>query len=97
MINYDDWFILAEQRYQSPEWVSLEPDSTMVVLPIIVRIVKADFDGDGTVDFDDFFIFLDHFGAAWGEPSYEMRFDLNGDGVINFPDFFKFADLFSDD
>ena len=48
----------------------------------------GDFNGDGVVDFADFFMFADGFGLA--DPAY----DLNGDGQINYGDFFLFADAF---
>ena len=52
----------------------------------------ADFDGDGTVGFDDFFLFADAFGQpATGDFA---RFDLSGDAQISFDDFFLFADAF---
>ena len=52
----------------------------------------ADFDGDGTVGFDDFFLFADAFGqSATGDLA---RFDLSGDTQIGFDDFFLFADAF---
>ena len=48
----------------------------------------ADFNGDGTVDFADFFEFVDAFGGS------DPRFDLNGDGSVDFADFFEFVDAF---
>ncbi len=56
--------------------------------------VSADFDGNGRVDFDDFFLFADAFGRRRGEAGYNLKFDLNADGDINFDDFFLFADRF---
>ena len=53
---------------------------------------KADFNDDGAVDFDDFFLFADAFGQPLeGEAA---RFDLNDDGAVDFDDFFLFADAF---
>lgn len=54
----------------------------------------GDFNGDGKVTFDDFFLFADAFGAKRGEKNYEERFDLVGDGQIGFGDFFLLADNF---
>ena len=50
---------------------------------------SADFDGNGAVNFDDFFLFASAFGqkAAGGD----ARFDLDGDGEVDFDDFFAFA------
>ncbi|MBN62681.1 MAG: hypothetical protein CME20_15095, partial [Gemmatimonadetes bacterium] len=51
---------------------------------------NADFDGDGSVGFGDFFLFADAFGAVLPD----LRYDLDGDGDIGFGDFFVFADVF---
>lgn len=48
----------------------------------------ADWNGDGEVDVNDFFAFLDSF--VDGDP----RADLNGDGEIDVGDFFLFLGLF---
>ena len=48
----------------------------------------ADFDGDGEVSFDDFFLFADAFGGS------DERFDLDGNGAVDLADFFLFADHF---
>ena len=48
----------------------------------------ADFDGDGEVGFDDFFLFADAFGGS------DERFDLDGNGAVDLADFFLFADHF---
>jgi hypothetical protein len=50
----------------------------------------ADFDGDGVVDFKDFFMFADAFGADVADLDY----DLDGDGNVGLGDFFVFADAF---
>lgn len=53
-----------------------------------VQPLAGDFDGDGGVDFDDFFLFA----AAFG--SQDAKFDLDGDGRVDFDDFFLFAAQF---
>ena len=50
--------------------------------------LTGDFDMNGRVDFDDFFLFADAFGGT------DPRFDLNGNGRVDFDDFFLFADNF---
>jgi len=50
--------------------------------------LPGDFDGDGTVDFADFFLFADAFGSA------DSGYDLDGNGQVDFADFFLFADAF---
>ena len=49
---------------------------------------------DDAVDFNDFFLFADHFGMLEGESGFDALFDLNGDHRIDFADFFLFADHF---
>ena len=49
---------------------------------------KPDFDGDGTVGFEDFFLFAEAFGGS------DPRFDLDGSGSVDFADFFLFAEHF---
>lgn len=58
------------------------------------RNPNPDFDGDGTVDFDDFVLFAGKFGSRQGDAEYEFRFDLDGDGAIGFSDFLVFAGAF---
>lgn len=55
--------------------------------------LPGDFNEDGSVDFDDFFAFVDNFGKPIAEASL---FDVNGsgDGTIDFDDFFAFVDNF---
>jgi len=49
----------------------------------------ADFDGDGEVEFNDFFLFASAFGQkATGD---NARYDLDSNGEIDFGDFFIFA------
>jgi len=50
-------------------------------------------EGD-TVDFDDFFLFADHFGLNEGDDGYDSMFDIVATGTIDFDDFFRFADDF---
>jgi len=53
--------------------------------------IAGDFDGNGQIDFSDFFLFADQFGKKVqpGNP-----YDLEPDGQIDFSDFFVFADQF---
>ena len=54
----------------------------------------GDFQGDGQVGFDDFFMLAERFGKRNGDSGYGNAYDLNSDGQINFDDFFLFVDLF---
>jgi len=58
-----------------------------------VAVVQAgDFDQNGRVDLDDFFLFAEQFQRR--VPPAEPRFDLDDDGQVFYSDFFRFADLF---
>jgi subtilisin family serine protease len=48
----------------------------------------ADFNGDGSVTFSDFILFVQAYGST------ETRFDLNTNGRVDFSDFIIFANLF---
>ena len=54
----------------------------------------ADFDGDGTVGFQDFVQFAARFGLSQGDERYDARYDLDGDSTIGFSDFVIFANAF---
>ncbi|MBI2579435.1 MAG: hypothetical protein HYW27_00860 [Candidatus Aenigmarchaeota archaeon] len=49
---------------------------------------RADFNDDGTIDFNDFFLFSDAFETEDG------FFDLSNNGMVDYDDFFIFADNF---
>ena len=53
-----------------------------------LALATLDFNGDGEINFADFFLFADAFGTT------DARFDLDGSGVVDFGDFFIFADAF---
>ena len=62
--------------------------NSQIQVRVRARTLAADFDGDGQVDFSDFFLFADHFlGAA-------IRYDLDGSGRVDLEDFFLFAESF---
>ena len=54
----------------------------------------GDFDGDGDVDFDDFFLFADQFGTTPADDNWNPLYSLDGDDDVDFDDFFIFADNF---
>ncbi|MDP3710396.1 MAG: M64 family metallopeptidase [bacterium] len=58
------------------------------------EVLAADFDEDGEVDLEDFFIFVDVFGKKVVPTDPRFKFDLDKDGEVSFGDFFIFADLF---
>ncbi|MBI2172831.1 MAG: hypothetical protein HYT73_01305 [Candidatus Aenigmarchaeota archaeon] len=67
--------------------------SSVVRVPQVIPNV-VDYDRDGIVDFDDFFMFADAFGKRTGESGFNAKFDLDKDGVVDYTDFFAFADNF---
>ena len=55
---------------------------------------QGDFNGDGIVSFDDFFLFADKFGIGVGEAGYDVLYDMDSSDRVDFGDFFIFADVF---
>ena len=55
----------------------------------------ADFDGDCTVNFDDFLIFAAAYGKTATDGDFDAKFDLNGNGAVDFPDFLIFVAAFT--
>ena len=53
------------------------------------------FNGDGAVDYDDFFLFADHFGITSESPNWDAAYSLDDDGDVDFDDFFVLANLFN--
>jgi hypothetical protein len=49
---------------------------------------------DARVDYDDFFIFADHFGLTAASEAFEPAFDFSPNNAVDFDDFFIFADNF---
>ncbi|OGG46661.1 MAG: hypothetical protein A3F84_07405 [Candidatus Handelsmanbacteria bacterium RIFCSPLOWO2_12_FULL_64_10] len=55
---------------------------------------KSDFDGNGVVDLNDFFLFAERYGQSAGQAGFDAKFDVIGDGKIDQADFFIFAQNF---
>ena len=55
---------------------------------------SADFDGDGEVGFNDFFLFANAFGFKKGDKAFDGKLDLDQNGEVEFNDFFLFANEF---
>lgn len=60
----------------------------------VVNTPSPDFNNDGRVSFEDFFLFGDAFGLIVAEHPEAAAFDLDMDGEVGFGDFFLFADEF---
>jgi len=61
------------------------------------NIIVGDFDGNGTVNFTDFFRFADHFSTTPSSDNWDPVYDFDGNETVNFQDFFRFADDFGAD
>ena len=57
---------------------------------------RADFSGDGLVDFADFLLFVQQYGLSRGDERYDVRYDLDRDGTIGFGDFLIFANAYGE-
>lgn len=62
--------------------------------PAFSDSLKSDFDGNGVVDLNDFFLFAERYGQSAGQAGFDARFDIIGDGKIDQADFFVFAQNF---
>ncbi len=55
---------------------------------------SPDFDGNGKVDFEDFFLFAAVFGSR--APADLAKYDLDNGGLVDLEDFFMFAQAFGE-
>jgi hypothetical protein len=80
--------IVSQVSFHRLDRVADKRDVSAVATLTKTGILIGDFDGNGRVDYQDFFLFADNFGstAPW--------FDLNGNGRVDYDDFFMFADNF---
>ena len=76
--SYDGTILLWDMS----EWLQPRPSA------------NSDFDGDGTVGFPDFLLFVEQFGFSREDEAYQARYDLDGDGIIGFGDFLIFVNAF---
>ena len=72
-------------RTHSPLAGAASDGGVIGALPVAL---PGDFNGDGAVDFRDFFLFVDAFGTT------DPDFDLDDSGRVDFDDFFLFVDNF---
>jgi hypothetical protein len=90
-----------EARQSTIRFATNDPGQAAVQLQvagtgIAARRLIGDFDHNGVVDFDDFFLFADHFGLGEGDTAFDPLYDLVPNGVVDFDDFFLFADHFGE-
>ncbi len=67
-------------------------DSFLILANRINDTNPGDFNGDDTINFSDFLLFVVAFGTGSGDVGFDDQMDLNGDGTINFSDFLIFVD-----
>lgn len=72
-----------------------DPESRRLTVTLVGTVVsrgpadpRADFDGNGRVDFSDFLAFADAFGGI------DVRFDLDASGRVDFDDFLALSQAF---
>ena len=83
------WRVRAEEGELVGEFSAA--DEFLVEAP---SALPGDFDGNNTVNFNDFFLFVDRFGETTSSPDFDSKFDLDNSGSITFDDFFVFVDNF---
>ena len=91
--------ITAPASWAGQERVTLtardpEGASASVIFTVIGAGLPGDFDGNGAVNFDDFFAFAGAFGTAQGQAGFDARFDMDRSGRVDLDDFFLFAEVF---
>jgi len=92
----------AETAYSADiEVTSNDPENPELIVALsgtgvaeVVLVLPGDFDGNSTVNFDDFFLFADQFGTDPASPIWDPVYSLDGDEDVDFDDFFIFADNF---
>lgn len=78
---------------ETEDWFQDDPIqiiTTFTKVPLLV----GDFDGNSIVDFTDFLLFTQVFGATIGDQAFNKDMDLIPDGMINFADFLVFVENF---
>ncbi|MBT5144961.1 MAG: PKD domain-containing protein [Gemmatimonadetes bacterium] len=65
-----------------------------VTVDVNVVLAAGDFDGDGSVGFEDFFLFVGHLGRQAASADFDARFDLDSNGRVDLEDFFVLAGVF---
>lgn len=84
--NQETRIAATKVTFSQPGGVRREVQQRVIVtLSAEGKVVTPDFNGDGEVGFDDFFMFAGVFGTR------NPDFDLTGDGFVGFDDFFAFA------
>lgn len=87
-------FIQSLKIGDGPRGIALRvPPISILKLPLD-DLKRADFDGSGHINFNDFLLFVMNFGRVITDHRFQGRFDLNSSGQIDFADFLLFAGVF---
>ena len=97
-------YSLTEVLALLPESFSsmLNATDTFATDPVRIRmsftkahpVLVGDFNKDGTVNVEDFLLFVEAFGSRRGDRVYDETLDIVPDGIINIADFLLFIDQF---
>ena len=90
---YGDGISLASSSRHRPHFRIMNTKGDLI-FPSYVFVEKPpdpDFNGDGLITLDDFFMFAERFGAKQGDELYDPIYDLNRDREIGLDDFWIFS------
>ena len=68
-------------------------DSGHLIITVLIDR-PGDFDRNGEVNLNDFFLFGVAWGSEAGEENYDLIFDVDGDGLVGFFDFLAWVPNF---
>ena len=81
------------QLGRNRQFETVEPN-VRVELQVGSVAPSSDFNGDGTVNVDDFLLFISKYGSSRGDGTYQAKYDLDSNGVIGVSDFLIFVNDF---
>ena len=85
---------ITAKRFDSSEnsYVTVRPKLTVVFE--VAPVLPGDFNGDNTVNFSDFLLFVQVFNTAEGDEDYNQVFNLDNTKRVDFGDFLIFVTNF---
>jgi hypothetical protein len=60
----------------------------------VTQVLVGDLNGNNSVDFPDFLLFVSAFGKTSADAGFIAAADINGNGRVDFPDFLSFVSFF---
>ena len=79
---------------EAEKWIYQKGDPPPKPEPPAVTDRTPDFNGDGSVNFNDFIAFAQKYGSGEGDADYDAKYDLDGSNDIGFIDFVQFAQAY---